>query len=224
MHPRIHAYGEVFHNDPAKRVVVNGRSFSVGEDGGKFCHETIYRLPNEKDKETLGFKIFFFHARQSEQEYNAWRYLVEDRCIRVLMLFRNNLFDSFVSVKRSMQSDVWFLKQGERPPAIHLSPLTIDPEECKRYMDHTVAEIQWAREQFKHHSLIQLNYEDLQQDLIGSLNMVFGFLEEDRTPIALTFQKVNTVPHAEGIVNYQDLVRDFRFSIFREYFNNQQDL
>lgn len=218
MHPRIHAYHEAFHGELPMRCAVNGKVFENGADGGAFCRESIHAEQNEFGKPVIGFKLFFFHARESEAEYNVWRHLMADTSVRVIFLLRRNLFDSFVSEQRSKQSGVWSLDPGQKPPETHAQPIFIDPIECQIFMERTAAEIAWARRAFARHTQITMDHADLQRDFQGSLDALFRFLGEEPAPVPLAFEKLNTAPHTSGIMNYDDLLRYFQCSIFRECF------
>ena len=216
MHPRIHAYHEAFHGEYERRCIVNGKVFENGADGGAFCREVIHAEPNEFGKPVVGFKIFFFHAREGAAEYNAWRHLIADTSVRVIFLLRRNLFDSFVSEQRSKMSGVWILEEGQTAPETHTRPMFIDPIECQIHMERTAAEIAWARRAFARHTQMDVDHADLQRDFQGSLDAIFRFLGEEPAPVPLIFEKLNTAPHATGVMNHEDLLRYFQFSIFRE--------
>lgn len=218
MHPRIHAYHETFHGEFPMRCAVNGKVFENGTDGGAFCREIIHAEQNEFGKPVIGFKLFFFHAREGEAEYNVWRHLMADTSVRVIFLLRRNLFDSFVSEQRSKQSGVWSLDPGQKPPETHTQPIFIDPIECQIFMERTAAEIAWARRAFARHTQITMDHADLQRDFQGSLDALCQFLGEEPAPVPLTFEKLNTAPHPSGVMNYDDLLRYFQCSIFRECF------
>jgi LPS sulfotransferase NodH len=213
-HPDVQAYGEVFHKKP----VVNGKEFGDGDDGAEFCREVIWKSPNEFEKRVIGFKIFFFHARGSERQYNAWRYLIGDPSIKVLSLLRRNIFDSYVSRQRSKRSGVWRVQRDGTIPEEHQSPILIDAQRCHRYMASTVAQIEWGKRAFAAHPSIEIFFEDLERDFQATLNRIFGFLGVEAKPIPVTFKKLNTAPHAEGIENYDKLQKYFEFSVFREFF------
>jgi len=215
-HSNIHVYNEVF--DPKKSIMVRGRSFARGMDGGAFCREAIFGVPTEGDKHTIGFKVFVGHARDSAEEYNLWRYLTGDRSVRVCILFRENLFDAFVSLQRSRQSRVWHVKQHQEAPEDHLKPIHIGRNECMTFMDRTMADLQWARKQFGNHHNLVVRYNELLDDFQGTLNKIFDFVEEPQENIPMTFQKLNTIPHSEGVTNYDEVVRFFEFSIYRDFF------
>ena len=218
MHPRIHAYHETFHGEFPMRCGVNGKVFENGTDGGAFCREVIHAEHNEFGKPVVGFKLFFFHAREGEAEYKVWRHLMADTSVRVIFLLRRNLFDSFVSEQRSKQSGVWSLDPGQKPPETHTQPIFIDPIECQIFMERTAAEIAWARRAFARHTQITMDHADLQRDFQGSLDALCQFLGEEPAPVPLTFEKLNTAPHPSGVMNYDDLLRYFQCSIFRECF------
>lgn len=214
-HPEVHAYGEVFHKEP----LVNGKKFTDEEDGEEFCREVIWKSPNEFGKRVIGFKIFFFHARRSERQYSVWPYLLGDPSLKVVLLLRRNIFDSYVSRQRSKQSGIWRVHRDGTVPEEHQSPLIIDAQKCQRYMASTVAQIEWGKRAFAAHPLMEIFFDEMERDFQAALNRVFGFLGVEAKPIPLAFKKLNTTPHSEGIVNYDKLQKDFRFSVFREFFS-----
>ena len=101
MHPNVIAHEEVFHGEPRRRAVVNGRVFDTGGNAGTFCREHVFATTGPMGKRTVGFKIFFFHSRGNEQEYSLWPYLTGSRDISVILLLRKNIFDVYVSEMRS---------------------------------------------------------------------------------------------------------------------------
>ena len=231
MHPDVQAYGEVFHYvtgqhrlgaEPELKqqssALVNGKVFTHGDDGAEFCRDVIYKSPNEFGKRIVGFKIFFFHARRSEREYTAWRYLIDDPSIKVVLLLRKNVFDSYISAERSRHSGVWRVAASGVVPEKHQQPISVDARKCKLYMARTVAQIEWGRRAFATHPLLEIHFEDLQRDFQAALNRIFEFLGVEPAPIPMRFEKLNTTPHEEGIVNYNKIRAYFRFSVFREFF------
>lgn len=217
MHPDVQAYGEVFHKKPGG-AVVNGKEFLDGDDGAEFCREVVWKSPNEFEKRVIGFKILFFHARRSTREYNAWRYLIADPSIKVLLLLRRNIFDSYISAQRSRRSGVWRVERDETVPEEHQSPICVDAQKCYRYMISTVVEIEWARRVFATHPAMEIFFDDFQRDFQAALDRIFGFLGVEAQSIPLTFEKLNTAPHPEGIANYDKLRSYFQFTVFREFF------
>jgi LPS sulfotransferase NodH len=217
LHPDVAAYGEAFHKKPGG-AVVNGKEFVDGNDGAEFCRDVIFKLPNEFGKRVIGFKILFFHARRSESEYSAWRYLIADPSIKVVLLVRENIFDSYVSAQRSRRSGVWRVEADGTVSQDHQTPISIDRNKCNHYMLATVAQTEWGRRVFAAHPLLEVFFDDLQRDFQAELNRVFRFLGVEPTSIPMTFEKLNTVPHAEGIVNYEQIRSYFQLSIFREFF------
>ena len=216
MHPDVQAYGEVFHKKGSR--VVNGKEYADGTDGAEFCREVIFKSPNEFGKRVIGFKIFFFHARRSERQYNAWRYLISDPSIKVLLLLRKNIFDSYVSAARSRRSGIWKLRRDTTVAEEHQKPISIDAQECDFYMLSTVAQIEWGRRVFAKHPLMEIFFDDFQRDFQAELNRIFGFLGVEAKSIPVAFEKLNRAPHPEGIANYDELLKYFQFSVFREFF------
>jgi LPS sulfotransferase NodH len=217
-HPRIQAYEELFHGSMDWRLTANGQKYTEGEDAGAFCRDVVFRDPNDSGKPTVGFKIFFFHARNTAAEYEAWKYLSGDRSIRVIYLLRKNMFDSWVSEQRSRRSGTWYLQPRETPPPAHTDPIFIDPTTCRHYFEQTTAEIEWARLAFRHHESMQTTFEELQADFPAGVNRVVRFLGEQDMQVTTPFERLNTVSHAQGVSNYEELVTYFQHSTFRRFF------
>src|SRR5438552_1323326 len=106
-HPHIHAYKEIFHCDTDARTYANGQRYENGMNAARFCEEHVFWAPNEFDKTTIGFKLFFFHARSDRNAYSIWPYLINDHSIKVIKLLRRNVVDCYISEQRSKQSGVW---------------------------------------------------------------------------------------------------------------------
>jgi LPS sulfotransferase NodH len=215
-HPDVQVYGEVFHKKGGR--VVNGKEFVKENDAGEFCRDVIFKSPNEFGKRVVGFKMFFFHARRTERQYSAWRYLISDPSIKVVLLSRKSIFDSYISARRSRRSGFWKLRRDETIAQKHQSPISIDAKDCYQYMLSTVAQTEWGKRVFAAHPFMEVFFEDLQANSQTEYDRIFQFLGVEPKPIAIKFEKLMKVPHSEGIVNYDELRSHFQFSVFREFF------
>ena len=89
-HPYIETEGERFKN-------LNGLSQEV-------IWKDIFRKRQKKVK-YVGFKLFYFHAKEENQW--VWEYLKADKSITIIHLTRNNVLRSSISKKIGLKTRMW---------------------------------------------------------------------------------------------------------------------
>ena len=218
LHPTIHCYGEVFHNDPRHREPARSASYAEGAPADDFCREAIFGQPPRAAAAAIGFKLFFYHARKDEAAARLWPQLAADAALRVILLERQNLFDSMVSHERSQRARQWRLPPGQDLAPAYREALHIDPVQCRGFFQQTLAGMAMMRRLFARHARLDLTYEELSEDFGGVLRRCHAFLGQLPRDCEPPLRRMNRLPHADGVANYAELVAAFRLTPFSSFF------
>jgi LPS sulfotransferase NodH len=220
-HSRAICHGELFHDLEAERWRVNGRYCLIDEDAYRFCADVAF-APPEPGVTHVGFKLFPHHAHQNDMQLGVWRFLRERPEVRIIHLERWNLLDAFVSHARSERSGVWYLSEGttQDQRASHEEPITVDSVAFFEYARDVIVGMHWAKEYLRLYSRrsLSVRYEDMERDFTAVVNRIYEFLDLPPEPISYAFEKLNRIPHRDGVANYDALKQHFAYSFFRDYF------
>jgi len=222
-HENIQAYGEVFRGRRGSGgqggALVNGQSYKLGEDSVAYLENTVFAAPNEFGKSCIGFKLFFYHLRADPVSYALWPYLIGRKDIKVIFLFRRNLFDCYVSQQRAQRSGQFGLHKIRTTTDAHQTPFEIDLADCRDFM-RTRAQVKARlQEFFEAHDCLTIDYEALFAAPQEMMATAFRFLGEEPIEVGVKDRKLNRVPHREGITNFAQVVRSFRRTLFEDYFD-----
>jgi len=223
-HHNVKSYHELYHDVQDERDTVNGEIYRDGENAAEFLEQVIFKDPNESGKVVIGFKLFFFHARKDANAFSLWEKLLSDKDIKIVFLFRRNLFDAFVSNYRASEANVWQL--SDKHDSKHIDKKLSDYNrrvkvpiwKCRNYMEGLVAGRSWLLEKFSTHQNICLYYEDLIANMQVSMQEIFQFLGVVPINVRAGNKKLNRIPHEEGITNFHEIKSYFEYSIYRDFF------
>jgi LPS sulfotransferase NodH len=218
LHPSIHCFGELFHNDPRHREPALSATYAEGAPADDFCREVIFGQPPRAAAAAVGFKLFFYHARKDEAAARLWSHLAADASLRVILLERLNLFDSLVSHERSQRARQWRLSPGQALAPAYREALRIDPVQCRGFFQQTLAGIAMMRRLFAQHARLDLTYEDLSEDFIGVLRRCHAFLGQPPRDYEPPLRRMNQLAHADGVANYAELEATFRLTPYSSFF------
>jgi len=188
-----------------------------GEDGAAFLERAIF-YRHARESVAVGFKMFFHQARSSENARKVWQHLICDREVRVIHLMRRNLLESFLSLQLAFQTDHWiFPRNGEAPPVP--PPLHLSPKECEDYFRNVLAGRRWARQKFRGHPSIEVEYEaDLCRGFQATVHRVQDFLGVPRRRARRLLRKQARVGPREQIGNYAELKAHFAGTPYASWF------
>ena len=193
-------------------------------NAAEFLENVIFMDPNESKKANIGFKLFFFHARNDANAYSLWTKLLSDLEIKVVFLFRRNLFDAFVSNYRARQTNIWQLDHNDSEQDVdnkldaYNRSINVPVSDCRSYFEGIVAGRAWLLDKFASHQKICLYYEDLIDDMQSSMQKAFNFLGEASISTVPGNKKLNRIPHDKGIINFSEIKEHFEYSIYRDFF------
>lgn len=193
--------------------------FRDGEDGAEFLKTKVFYERHDEGPRAVGFKMFYDHARESPREKRAWDYLTENVDVRVIHLTRRNMLESFLSLEIAFQTREWLRVKGAPGRPADVPPLRLDPAECETYCNRLLAQRQWARQSFRRHPLLEVEYEgDLCRRFRPTIYGIHDFLEVPRGPAVRGLEKQARRSPKEQILNYDELREYFRHTLYEEFF------
>jgi LPS sulfotransferase NodH len=158
-----------------------------------------------RDVRAVGFKLFYYHAREGPQA-GIWPWLLQRRDIRVIHLKRSNLLQTHVSRKRAALTGRWVNTSGEPDRAV---ALRLDYDEIVADFEQTRA---WETEcdrTFAGHPLLQIEYEQLASDFRAQARRLEDFLRVEPHGVEPSTFQQSTQPLAATVVNYHELKARF---------------
>ena len=150
------------------------------------------------------------------QKFNeTWNFLAGDEELKVIHLKRKNKLETLVSLKTAYLSNEWMNYKGNQTDK---TGLCLAYEECSSYFTAIETFEKNYDEKFRHHSRLEMIYEDLVENKEQELKRVFDFLNVPPMTVSTRLKKQINHPLSEIIVNYDQLKRDFRKSPWSIFF------
>jgi LPS sulfotransferase NodH len=185
-------------------------------DPVRFLSKAIFRRW-PKDYRAIGFKLFYYHARQPPFS-SVWDYL-RDPSIRVLHLMRRNLLEQYLSLQLAHKTNVWSTTRAlERDPA----PINLDASAC---LAHFASVEKWQQDCatfFADQPVKEVFYEDLAGDLRGSLREITDFLGIAHEDVRTKFVRQRNSPISRAIANYDELKSTFARTKWEVFFEQHE--
>lgn len=139
----------------------------------------------------------------------------------VVVLYRRNLMETFVSLKIAQANDIWFSETIVNSCTIELdwNELMEYCEDEKRRWRNSLKSIPSSCR------LMLLSFEELAENRDESLRRVFGFLGVKSCKVFATSKRQNPKPLDEKVTNYKDIVmrsssEKMNFEISEEWIKN----
>jgi LPS sulfotransferase NodH len=232
-HPGILMDEELFHPEEAERFKsdpnpnrdapempgVEIRPYRDGEDGAEYLREAVFCDRSRDDILAVGFKLFYTHARGDAKARTAWDYLIENRDVRVVHLVRVNLLESFLSLKVAFMTGEWRRWKGAEGASAPPTSLRLEPRECEEYFNEITAYRAWARDAFRRHPFLEIEYErDVCARYPETMGRVYDFLCVPRGPAEQLLEKQSRRRPRETVSNYAELKEHFRPTAYGKFF------
>jgi LPS sulfotransferase NodH len=201
----------------AANLPAHVRPYDKNEDGAAFLAQQIFPPSTADAIQARGFKIFYDHARTLNAQ-SAWRYLIGHREIRVIHLYRRNLFDSYVSLQVALRTGRWFQRAGTSgvPPP---EPFEADPWDCLQYFHQVSGWRRWAEEAFASHKVMTIEYDrDLCENFPRTIIRTCKFLRVAPTMMKAPLVRQQSLTPSVQISNYDELRRWFRYTPYEDFF------
>ncbi|MEO1561883.1 MAG: hypothetical protein AAFR98_00470 [Pseudomonadota bacterium] len=145
-------------------------------------------------------KIFYPHVALDNA---LWTHFLETGA--VIHLIRKNSLKQFVSLKLAETSGQWMLQDTQDNLQSNIR-LTIDVREFERFEKRKTEHVEWAHENFSNGNYFVSFYEDISRADTDFWETFDPFGQFERaTDVQFGFQKQNTRPLSEVIVNYDEV-------------------
>lgn len=209
-HPHIVAFGEVFRDvreldwDHVGYFQDRSSGAMVQRDPVRFVQTRLLgRYP--RSIRAVGFKMFYYHAREGNQA-GVWAWLLQRTGIKIVHLKRENLLQTHVSRKRAAMTGRWVNTSGQPDRAV---TLRLDYDEVLADFEQTRA---WEAEcdrTFAGHPLLQVQYEQLVSDVQSEARRLEAFLEVPAHAVQPSTFQQSTQALSATIANYQEIKARF---------------
>lgn len=200
-HPAVRIYGEVIKVAYRKGI----------DDLTSYVQKKLF-APRPGFVKAVGFKIFYSHA----SENSVWNYLSQDKEIKIIHLKRENLLKQLISKKRSSRTGLYHYIENKHN--MYNSPITIDYETCKNFFESAEETYQRMKYLFCGHECLELFYEDLTSDRVGSIKRVLDFIELSQRELKTSFKKQSAKKPEETLLNYNELKHRFSNTKWEVFF------
>lgn len=216
-HSGILTYGEILRDQsffPARFAEFGNSQGLFQRDPVEFIESKVYRK-YPPHVAAVGFKIFYRHApRETAWGQAVWRYLAEQKSIKVIHLKRRNLLKAQLSRQKAAGTKEWIKYSAEKQH----SAITLTYDDALARFTQTR---QWETEYaalFAEHPLLDVYYEDLAADFSNQMARLQSFLQVAPEPLEPTTQKRPSLPLSAQIANYEELKSQFQGSPWAEFF------
>jgi LPS sulfotransferase NodH len=221
-HESIVAFGEIFNNAKMDHILWEYPGYEStprqiarrARDATGFI-ETVVFKPMPRQTRAVGFKLFYYHARDGGWR-DIWPYL-QAMDLKVIHLKRKNLLALQLSMTLALKTNEWStrqegVKQDKRKCALPY-------ESCLKGFE---AVTQWQEEAdqfFTGKDKLEVWYEDLNANYEATINTVQRFLKVEIQPARSPLKKQSGLPLSETILNYQELKERFAGSRWECFFD-----
>jgi LPS sulfotransferase NodH len=213
-HPEVLCHGEIL--KPTEKVENLAKMGASPEDltvlaahhardTGAFARE-YFRIAASRGWQAAGFKLFYYHAREDGRG-SVWDLIQRDDDLHVLHLYRENLFDAYLSRQLATTTNVWVQPVG-RPGSDYDARITVDCDDFLRYHRSLSASIADAREGLPGARTFTLTYDELTGDYPGTIKAACGFLGVGDVEASPPLSRQRTRPKWEYVENAEE-VREF---------------
>jgi LPS sulfotransferase NodH len=152
-----------------------------------------------RDRPVIGAKLFYYHREGDE----IWKYLAASRT-PIIHLIREELIDSYLSLKLAEASGVWTQPKNQAQEAAYERPMSIDLADFEKYCVRTQRWIRQARDLFKENPFLEISYSALINDRDKVMAAVYSFLDLPEQPTSARLARQRSHNREELIVNWQE--------------------
>ncbi len=250
-HPNIKAFGELFCFDMLKEEILD---FAVSDPLGYYSETIkkvdkkviVFKLfydhltkdyfndivpllisSNRYRNRVQKFRNYFNEYHRQELAFEGWKnalqHFVEKKSIKIIHLRRFNKLASLVSLKTACINDSWRLLRGQKQ---ELTQVQLSFDECLEYFEKLE---NWEMEYstlFQNHENIDIEYEMLVSDRIGEMAKIYKFLRlpDFRNSDSPVIEKQNHVPLSKVVLNFTELMHQFRKTKWEKFFIEESNI
>ncbi|GAA6202879.1 hypothetical protein [Aquicoccus sp. SU-CL01552] len=214
-HPDTNVYMEPFHNKISDRSQVNGRKWKEGESSANFAYSEVF----SDDSRVSGFKLFYFHCRQSVVSSDIWGALRDDADLKVIFLNRRNLLMKHLSDLRAQKSGVWHPTRENFSVSQYgdVVDVTVDIPALMRVMSDLYCGYHKVSEIFSNHQCFHMFFEDLAEDSDDIYGEVLDFLDLRSGEVVNKFKSGTLTKKTTRVTNGARVKEVVGSSIFSDF-------
>ena len=159
----------------------------------------------------VGFKQIYFNDKSQIDSQIVFDYLKQHQ-IKIIHLIRENILDSYVSLRMAIKTGVWRMDQDEWndiPRQVY-----IQPQECKKYFQ----EVEEMQEKIRSlpNEKMEITYHELTTEYEKTLNQCFDFLEVEQMKINQPLNKLKK--SINPLKNGTELKKYFQNTKYEKFF------
>lgn len=211
-HPDIVMYGEIFNPGDFHPRQLRGQCdittpYHAGLDSAAYAQQIFASSATAK---AIGFKLLYNQA----PEGSVWDYLANTRT-KIVRLSRNwlHVMISWTAARLTRQ---WHAQRGQN--VIPTPPFKLQAEKLQKAFDHYKELHNEKLGLFSRNEILDITYEGLATDFLGTLHQVFDFLGVERFDPEPQLIKTGRPP-LEVLQNYQELKEHFRGTEYESFFD-----
>jgi LPS sulfotransferase NodH len=186
----------------------------LDEDPVSFLEKQVFcNFPSHI--EAVGFKIFYQHAKTSKSQ-KVWKRLENSKDFKIIHLRRENILKTVLSLQKAFQTDRWINTANALEPSIQVK---LEYE----YLANSFLEIKNYEKEydklFRHHSVLNLTYENLLADSEKETNRIQKFLNLNEATLVAKTHRQSSQSLSDSITNYKELKARFSDSQWAKFFD-----
>lgn len=212
-HPSVACFGEVLKPNPRledlERLDLDGDALAQlshrHQHASASFADTLFDQADRKDFQAVGFKLFYYHARESGRDGSIWDAVQERPTWRFIHLYRQDAFGAYLSRQLAAVTNSWHHGIGRAGDPDYQAQVTIDIEDYHTFRERLQDSIRWADDALPQDRTLTTTYEEFTADFAAGLRRLQLFLgvDEHSTPPPLAKQARR--PWQEYVLNAEEV-------------------
>jgi LPS sulfotransferase NodH len=213
-HQSIRCFGEIFKTRPIQKKRwerLSAGGLPLTKELARL-HQTdvvaFWKMLLEKyrvDRPIVGAKLFYEHRPGDP----LWQYFASSRT-PILHLVREDLIDSYLSLKLAKNSWAWKQEQGAERPVEYSRQVAINLRRFRKYCRLSRQAFNSGKELFKDNPYLRVTYAALANDRVKTMSAVYSFLGLPNRETSPRLTKQLSRPREEVVTNWDKVAAYIR--------------
>ena len=230
-HSLIHCEHEIFgaSQNLTRFTLSDGSTVRSIDRSRKFLEEHFWH-PVYSKKPVRGFKLFYYHGKDTDSCETVWDCLLEDKSVKILHLKRQNLLWRLASHHIAYHTGLWNMRKLRACRNFkdflnatlyrfrEYEPVTLNAKECEENFQRQLNLQQKLREEFSNHEILELEYETILSNTQREFERIQQFLGVPIEKLKAANIKLPKRSLRESISNYDALRKYFSGSPWSKFF------